>query len=104
MQLSIDLLVYYKDQWWYCRCDDLGLLSHGNTEDEAIENFKEVLDLFLEHTPEAEISSLVRALLTSQKPKVKVQEQLAAPKATCRRLTSAIWETNQYAEAMQGAL
>lgn len=104
MQLNLPIKVYYKDPWHYCHCEDLGLLSHGATEEEAIENLKEVFSLFLEHTPSKELGELLSSLMASQKPKVSIQTNRATTKAKPQKITSAIWETPQYAAALQEGL
>ena len=104
MQLNLPIKVYYKAPWNYCHCEDLGLLSHGETEEEAIENLKEVLSLFLEHTPSKELGEILSSLMASQKPDVRIQTNSTTTKMKPQKFTSAIWETPQYAAAIQEGL
>ncbi len=50
------------------RCDSLEISSHGKTAEEALGNLEEVLELYLQHAPPAEIMSYLFRLTPEFRP------------------------------------
>ncbi|MBU3965172.1 type II toxin-antitoxin system HicB family antitoxin [Patescibacteria group bacterium] len=46
-------IIIQEDKWYVARCVELGVVSQGRTIEEAQQNLKEAVELYLENQPKA---------------------------------------------------
>jgi len=49
-------VVHREDRWFVAQCAEVDVASQGRTEDEALANLKEALELYLEDAPAPQTS------------------------------------------------
>ncbi|HEY5714014.1 MAG TPA: type II toxin-antitoxin system HicB family antitoxin [Candidatus Gracilibacteria bacterium] len=50
---QITYVIWQEEEGWVSKCLTTGVTSCGDTQEEAIKNLKEALELYLEDQPEA---------------------------------------------------
>jgi len=53
MTYKFTTVINKEDKWYVARCVELGVVSQGRTIEEAQENLKEAVELYLEDLPKA---------------------------------------------------
>lgn len=48
-------IINFEERWYIARCVELGVVSQGKTIEEAQENLKEAVELYLEDCPKREL-------------------------------------------------
>jgi predicted RNase H-like HicB family nuclease len=53
MRLMLNARIQREDEWFVAECPEIGTVSQGTTEAEALANLKEATELYLEEFPQA---------------------------------------------------
>ncbi len=56
--LNLQTVVYQENKFWVAQCLNVDVSSFGNTENEALTNLKEALELYFEDMDQPEISEV----------------------------------------------
>ncbi len=60
-------VIWKEDVGYVSKCSELGVASAGDTVEEALENLKEAIDLYIENAKELGILDDIRPAITSEK-------------------------------------
>lgn len=60
-------VIWKEDVGYVSKCSELGVASAGNTVEEALENLKEAIDLYLENAKELGMLDDIKQSITSEK-------------------------------------
>jgi predicted RNase H-like HicB family nuclease len=58
--LNLQSVIYQEDKFWVAQCLNVDVSSFGDSEDEALVNLKEALELYFEDIDQPEISEVGR--------------------------------------------
>ncbi len=58
--LNLQTVVYQEDKYWVAQCLNVDVSSFGKSEDEALDNLREALELYFEDIDQPEISEVGR--------------------------------------------
>jgi predicted RNase H-like HicB family nuclease len=58
--LNLQSVVYQENRFWVAQCLNVDVSSFGNSENEALDNLKEALELYFEDIDQPEISEVGR--------------------------------------------
>ena len=61
MKRPLAATVWKEDNWYVAQCLELDIASQGETEEEALENLREALDLHFE-PPQATLPAMIRLI------------------------------------------
>jgi len=68
MSYKFTIVITQEDNWFVARCLELGVASQGKTVEEAQENVKEAVELYLEDEPKS------KKLLSKKAPLITTLE------------------------------
>jgi predicted RNase H-like HicB family nuclease len=61
MKQKFTASIWQEDEWFVAQCIEVDVASHGRTEDEALENLRDALELHFT-PPVASVSPQIRSL------------------------------------------
>lgn len=59
--LNLQSVVYQEDKFWVAQCLNVDVSTFGRSEDEALANLQEALELYFENTNQPEMQILPRS-------------------------------------------
>ena len=68
MKRKLECSIWREGEAYVARCDSLEISSHGKTEEEALGNLGEALELYLQYAPRSEIMSYLTTAKFQQAP------------------------------------
>lgn len=65
--MILQVVVYQEDDGYVAQCLNVNVASEGDSEEEALANIREALELYFEDEPDAEVVEVGKARVTGLK-------------------------------------